>query len=95
MKKYFVQTKIDGETFSSIKTEKELAELWENDNECGYLDGLVAFDIDTFGQPKQVNVYEIATEYIKGRDEMQREYEDYCETVREYGYDYYEEFIRE
>ena len=90
MEKYVVITKVDGEIGLAIKNTRELAELWEEDNECGYLEELKAFQyID--GKMEAVNVYEIAHAWFKERDEVEEEYRDYCETVEEYGYDYYED----
>lgn len=88
MEKYVVLTKVDGEYDLSIKNERELAELWESDNESGYLDELKAYQYIN-GKMTEVDVENIATNYLRNWEEMQREYEDYCETVREYGYDYY------
>lgn len=88
MEKYVVLTKVDGEYDLSIKNEMELAELWESDNESGYIDELKAYQYIN-GKMTEVDVENIATNYLRNWEEMQREYEDYCETVREYGYDYY------
>ena len=87
MQKYFVITTDGEEQFESVKTEKELAELWETNDEVGYLDEIIAFRyVD--GKMERVNVYKIASAYLKERDEIRQEYEDYCEMVNEYGYDY-------
>ena len=91
MKKYIVIIKIDGETDMVIKNEKELAELWETDNECGIYDSIEAYDYIN-GKMTQVNVYDIACAYINEREEMRREYEEYTEYVNEYGYDYVDNF---
>ena len=88
MKEYFVKVFVDGDMSCSVENVKELSELWENNNECGYLDSIIAYDPDTM---KEVNVYDIAKAYISIRDERQREYEEYCEYINEYGYDYRDE----
>ena len=91
MKKYCVLTKCCGEYGLEIKNTRELAELWESDNECGYLDELKAYEYIN-GKMTEVNVYEIAREYLNERDEIQKEYEEYTEYVNEYGHEpYYDE----
>ena len=85
MKEYFVKCKIDGEVCCSVEDVKSLAELWENNDMCGYIDDIIAYDPDTM---KEVNVYDIAKAYLSMRNEIQREYEEYTEYVNEYGYDY-------
>ncbi len=90
MKKYVVITTIEGEHDMHIKTEKELAELWENNQIAGYIDDISAYDyID--GKMTKVSVYDIATAYLSEREAIQREYEEYTEYVNEYGYDYRDE----
>lgn len=90
MENYFVITTIDGEQFESVKNTRELAEHWQSNDDAGYCDDIVAYAYRN-GEMVKVNVYEIATEYLNEREEIHREYEDYCETVNEYGYDYYED----
>ena len=92
MDKYFVVTVIrefeDG-PFYSVKNTKELAELWQCNDDTGAYDEIIAYkyDVDN-GEMVKVNVYDIASAYLSEREEMQREYEEYTETVNEYGYDY-------
>ena len=88
MKKYFVQIWYEGEFSSRIMTELELAEHWEMDDIAGIGCEYRAFDIDTFGQVKEIDVYETVQEVLKGIREMRQEYDDYCRSVREYGYDF-------
>jgi len=90
MDSYVTVIKCDGETFVSVKTRRELALRWEENDECGYLDEeIIAFQYnDATKQMEKVNVYEIAREYLRERDEIEQEYRDYCDLVNEYGYDY-------
>ena len=90
MKNYFVVTKAGEDVFQSVRTERELAELWQLDSDCGAYDSIEAWEYVNGGL-QAVNVYEVATAFLKEQDEMRKEYEDYCETVSEYGYDYYED----
>lgn len=85
MKEYFVTVESYGNTYHSVETEKSLAELWEQDQEAGFLDSIVAYDADTLAR---VNVYEIASAYLAEQKAIQDEYEEYTEYVNEYGYDY-------
>ena len=87
MKQYFVITNFEGEEFRSVKTEKEIGERWESADICGYDEQMTVFDyVD--GEMVKVSAYKIAQEYLAERDAMRKEYEEYCETVREYGFDY-------
>lgn len=88
MKKYFVQTKCDGDICSSVKTLPELASLYELNREADYLDDIVAYDISDYDHPVKVNVMDTVTPYLERREWMEREYRDFCELVNEYGYDY-------
>lgn len=90
-KEFFVITVLDGEQEVKTMSVRELAELWRDDNEAGYLDEIIAyrFNLNTHEMEK-VNVYDVATKFLRDQEEIQREYEDYCETVNEYGYDYYD-----
>ena len=89
MEKYHVITIIEGETTQSIKNTRELAELWREDQDCGMIDTLIAFRYNPVtATMEQINVYEVATEYLNEQEEMQKEYDEYTEYVEEYGYDY-------
>ena len=92
-KEYFVITFIDGEQCNRVMNIRELAELWQNDDICGCYDGIIAYKYNTVShQLEEVNVYDLAQNYLKRQREIEDEYRDYCETVREYGYDYYDNF---
>ena len=94
MKNYVVVTEYEGETFMSIKTEKELAERWEYCDIACVDEPIKAWEyID--GKMTEVDVDKIAHEYLNDRAEMQKEYEEYTEYVNEYGHepcnDFYED----
>lgn len=85
MKKYFVVSEFEGETFMFVKTERELAEHIESRDIGGVSETIKAYEyVD--GELKQVDADEIATAYLSYRDDMQREYEEYTEYIQEYGY---------
>ena len=88
MSTYLVQTKCDGEIFCSVKTLPELANLYQLNNDAGYLDDIVAFDITEFGNPVKIDIYDTVAPYLEQRQWMEQEYRDYCEMVNEYGYNY-------
>ena len=89
MKEYIVVTRGEGEVFQSVKTEKELAELWETNDEVGYLDEILAFQFNSDTKTMEpVDVYQLATAYLRERNEMEQEYRDYCEAWNEYGPDF-------
>ena len=88
MNTYLVQTKCDGDVFSSVKTLPELASLYELEQEACFLDDLVVFDVSDFGHPVKVDVSDVVAPYLEQRRWMEQEYRDYCELVNEYGYNY-------
>ena len=88
MKKYLVQIRFDGEISSSVMSERELADLWEQDDISGIGYEFAAFDVDTFGEPIKINVYKTVQKILREKREIEQEYRDYCEAVNEYGYDF-------
>ena len=88
MKKYFVVCKIGGDECYSVETTKTLADMLETDDEAGYIDDITVYDPQA--EMKVVDAYEVTKGYRERRAAMQAEYEDYCETVNEYGYGYWE-----
>lgn len=88
MKEYFVICKIDGDECYSIETTESLADMLETDNEAGCIDDITVYDPQA--GMKKVDAYEVTKEYREQKAAMQAEYEEYCETVNEYGYGYYE-----
>ena len=86
MKKYFVIVDFDGELCESVKTEKELAELWETDDIAGIYTEIIAFEFNAETKAmERVNVYDIAQAYLNQRNAIEAEYREYCENVNEYG----------
>ena len=82
MKKYLVQTMVDGELFSSIKTEKELAHHWETAYIADFDEESVAYDISMYDHPVKVSIEEIARPIIEQERWMQEEYYQYCQEER-------------
>lgn len=89
MKQYFVICRVDNDESYSVETEKSLAELWESNDDAGYIEEIEAYDPQD--NMRKIDVYEVARSYIVRREESQREYEEYCEYINEYGYDYRDE----
>ena len=89
MDMYAVYTKFEDEENFCLMSRKELAELWENDQIAGgiYTD-IRAFSYDSKAGFTPVDVDKLANEYLEERKAIQDEYEEYCEAVNEYGYDY-------
>ena len=58
MKKYFVICSVDGEKSYTVETEKSLAELWESNDEAGYIEEIEAYDPED--ELKKVDVEKIA-----------------------------------
>ena len=80
--------KIGGDECYSIETTESLADMLETDAEAGCIDDITVYDPQA--GMKVVNAYEATKEYREQKAAMQAEYEEYCETVNEYGYGYYE-----
>ena len=90
-KEYLVITIIEGEREISVMTVQELANLYQTNEDAGYIDQIIAYKLDDQNNPVKLNVYEEVYEYLNEQREIQREYEEYSEYVNEYGYDYYDE----
>ena len=88
MKMYLIQTRCGDETFSNVMNEKKLADLYEDDQICGYLDEIIAFDLSDFGNPLRVDVYNVVQPILENKRWMEQEYRDYCDAVNEYGLDF-------
>lgn len=90
MDRYAVYTKFEDEENFCLMSRKELAELWETDQIAGIYTDIRAFSYDSEAGFTPVDVSKLANEYLEERKAIQDEYEEYCETVNEYGYGYYE-----
>ena len=82
-KKYLVQIKLDDEVSGHMMTIRELAEHYETDDICGIGYNYSVWDVDSFGMVVSVNNwYDMVQDYLRGKREMQQEYEDYCNELR-------------
>ena len=87
---YVVYTRYDDEEELSTMSLRTLAEIWETDQLAGIYNDIRAFTYDAEAGFTQVDVSELASKYLAECKAIQDEYEEYCETVNEYGYGYYE-----
>lgn len=78
-KQYFVQIRFDGETWNHMMTGRELADRYETNAEAGIGEEYAAFDVNSFGNPVRINVYELVHPIIERKRWMHQEYLDYCE----------------
>ena len=90
MENYFVVTIFEGEEYGHVMTESELAHRWETEDIAGIGEEIRAWSYSKEQGMQEIDVYETVQAYLKGEREQEQEYRDYCETVNEYGYDYYE-----
>lgn len=81
-REYLLKTVCDGIRQSSIKTGKQIADIYDYDQEIGIYSSMEVYDLDTL---KQIDLGELVTPILANKRWMEQEYRDYCENVREYG----------
>lgn len=85
-REYLLKVTIDGETSASIETGRKIAELYETDRECGYMDNMEVWDIRS--DPVKIDLEELVGPILENKRWMEQEYRNYCDAVNEYGYDF-------
>lgn len=85
-REYLLKVTVDGETSASIETGRKIAELYETDRECGYMDNMEVWDIRS--DPVKIDLEELVGPILENKRWIEQEYRDYCDAVNEYGYDF-------
>ena len=81
-KRYLLRARIDDEKIASIETGKKIAEIYDQDQECGIYGDMEVWDLDTM---KKISLLDLVEPLIRQKCWMEQEYRDYCE-AEQYGY---------
>lgn len=84
---YILKTMTDGETFVSVVTGKQIADIYETDQICGIYSDMQVWDFSG-NQPVRVDLLNLVTPILDQKHWMEQEYRDYCDNVNEYGLDF-------
>ena len=84
-KEYLLRTVCEGIRQSSIKTGKQIADIYDYDQEIGVYSSIEVYDLDTL---EKIGLDKLVTPILENKRWMEQEYRDYCENVREYGLDF-------
>lgn len=82
-KQYLFKSSIEDEKFISIKTGREIAEIYEMDQIAGIYGDMEVWDVS--GEPKRISLLDLVEPILDNKRWMEQEYRDYCENER-YGY---------
>lgn len=85
-KQYLLKTRIEGEIYASIKTAREIADRYEDDQIAGIYDTMEVYDIE--GEPTKISLLDLVSPILEHKHWMEQEYRDYCDAVNEYGLDF-------
>ena len=85
-KQYLFKVKIEDEWIASVKTGKQIAEYYDEDQFCGICSEMQAWDIS--GDPKRISLLDLVEPILNQKRWMEQEYRDYCDNVNEYGLDF-------
>lgn len=84
-KEYLLKTVCEDIKQSSIKTGKQIAEIYDMDQLCGIYSSMEVWDLDTM---KRISLLDLVEPILNQKRWMDQEYRDYCDAVNEYGYDF-------
>ena len=85
-REYLLKTVCDGIKQSSIKTARQIADIYETDQIAGGIyDSMTVIDLDTL---QEISLTDLVEPILANKRWMEQEYRDYCDAVNEYGYDF-------
>ena len=85
LREYLLRTVCDGIRQSSIKTGKQIADIYDTDQIAGIYDSMTVIDLDTL---KEISLLDLVEPILDNKRWMEQEYRDYCDNVNEYGLDF-------
>ena len=85
-KQYLFKARIEDEQFLSIKTGKQIADIYEEDQLCGIYSDMEVWDVS--GDPKRISLLDLVEPILNQKRWIEQEYRDYCDSVNEYGLDF-------
>ena len=77
---YLLKAEIDGEQIAAVMTAKRIAEVYDEDQECGIYSDMKVYDIT--GEPRRVPLLAIVEPILSQKRWSEQEYRDYCEAER-------------
>ena len=86
-RKYLLRVRIDGEDSYSVETGSKIADIYDQDQECGYIDDMDVWEFRD-GNPVKIKLLDLVVPILRAKREIEQEYRDYCDAVNEYGYDF-------
>lgn len=84
-KEYLLKTVCEDIKQASIKTGKQIADIYEMDQIAGIYASMEVWDLDTM---KRISLLDLVEPILSNKRWMEQEYRDYCDNVNEYGYDF-------
>ena len=78
-REYLLRSVCDGIKQSSIKTAREIADIYEMDQLADIYSSLEVFDLDTL---QKVSLLDLVEPILKNKRWMEQEYRDYCDSER-------------
>lgn len=76
-KQYLFKVWIEGEQCVSIKTGKQIADYYEQDQIAGICSEMQVWDVS--GDPKRISLLGLVSPILENKRWMEQEYRDYCE----------------
>ena len=84
-REYLLKTVCDGIRQSSIKTGRQIADIYETDQIACIYASMTVIDLDTL---KEISLLDLVEPILADKHWHEQEYRDYCDAVNEYGYDF-------
>lgn len=84
-KEYLLKTECDGIKQASIKTGKQIADIYDYDQLADIYSSLRVYDLDSL---KEISLLNLVEPILAQKRWMEQEYRDYCDNVSEYGLDF-------
>lgn len=84
-KEYLLKTVCEDIKQASIKTGKQIADIYEMDQIAGIYSTMEVWDLDSM---KKISLLGLVEPILDNKRWMEQEYRDYCDAVNEYGYDF-------
>lgn len=85
-REYLLKTWMDGILQVSIKTGKQIADIYEMDQIAGIYANMEVWDIRS--DPVKIDLLALVEPILDQKRWMEQEYRDYCDAVNEYGLDF-------
>ena len=84
-KEYLLKTECDDIRQASIKTGRQIADIYEMDQIADIYSSLTVYDLETL---QKISLLDLVEPILNQKRWMEQEYRDYCDAVNEYGYDF-------